>query len=135
MKNIFSIIILLTLIVTALAATIPNTLTPPTFKNLKVLPKNLSEAALDKIMDDFNVALGVKCNYCHATGENPQQLKFESDARPEKIAARKMMLMTNDINVKNFAATKNKYETYAVTCITCHRQKAYPTTDSLKARQ
>jgi cytochrome c553 len=134
MKNILFAIISLTIIITALAATLPNNTVSAKFKNLKVLPKNISEAALDKIMEDFNVALGVNCNYCHSKNETTQHLKFESDSKPEKIAARRMMTMTNDINIKNFAATKDKYDTYAVTCITCHRQKAYPSLDSLKSK-
>jgi cytochrome c553 len=134
MKNVFTIIICITLIVTAFAATIPNEIAPPRFKNLKVLPKNISEAALDKIMDNYNYALGVNCNFCHAKALLKDELDFASDLKAEKNMTRKMIVMTNDINVKNFSATKDKLHTYMVTCVTCHRQQAYPTIDSLKIK-
>ena len=35
------------------------------FKNLQVLPKNITIDSLDKIMDGFNVGLGVDCKFCH----------------------------------------------------------------------
>jgi tetratricopeptide (TPR) repeat protein len=38
-------------------------LPPPS--NLQVLPKNISNPDLIKIMDGFEEALGVQCNYCH----------------------------------------------------------------------
>jgi cytochrome c553 len=134
MKNISTVLMAIIIVITAFAATIPNAPTPPKFKNLKVLPKNISEAALDKIMDDYNFALGVKCNFCHAKDLLKDELNFASDAKAEKNMTRKMIVMTNEINVKNFSATKDKLQTYMVTCITCHRQQAYPTLDSLKAK-
>lgn len=37
------------------------------FKNLQVLPKNISQKDLQEIMaDDFEDGLGVACNFCHA---------------------------------------------------------------------
>jgi hypothetical protein len=134
-NNIAAVTFIFLGIVTAFAAAIPNEEQPSKFKNLKVLPKNISEAALDKIMDDFNDALGVKCNFCHAKNENPEQLKFESDAKPEKNAARKMMLMTYDINIKNFGGTKDRLKPQTIKCITCHRQKPYPETDSTENKK
>jgi hypothetical protein len=122
-------------IVTAFAATIPNQELPPTFKNLKVLPKNISEAALDKIMDNFNYSLGVTCDYCHAKSDKADELKFASDAKPEKNAARKMMLMTYEINIKNFSGTKDRIKPQTIKCITCHRQKPYPETDSTENKK
>jgi Photosynthetic reaction centre cytochrome C subunit len=111
-------------IVTAFAASLPSKTTPPKFKNLKVLPKNISEAALDKIMDNFNYSLGVSCDYCHSKKDKTNDLAFELDKKPEKNMARKMMVMTNDMNKKYFGGE-------VVYCITCHRQKAYPEIDSI----
>ncbi len=125
-KNIVGVIFTFLCIVTAFAATIPNKALPPKFKNLKVLPKNISEAALDKIMDNFNYSLGVSCDYCHAKSDKPDELKFASDAKAEKNMARKMMLMTYDLNIKYFSATKDRLALQTVSCITCHRQNPYP---------
>ncbi len=63
MKKTFSVIIcFVTLIVISAAST---SYKPPRFKNLKILPKNITEAALDSIMNYFSISLGVKCAFCH----------------------------------------------------------------------
>ncbi len=133
-NNIITVIFTFIFIVSAFAATIPNKEFPPKFKNLKVLPKSISEEALDKIMDDFNYALGVSCDYCHSKNGKTDELKFESDTKPEKNAARKMMLMTYEINMKHFGGTKDRIQPQTIKCITCHRQKPYPETDSTEIR-
>jgi hypothetical protein len=131
MKQFRSIIIvafsILSFVIT-IAAVIPAKPVTSKFKNLRILPKNISEAALDKIMDDFNYSLGVKCNYCHTKNEKTDDLIFEKDTKPEKNIARKMMLMTYDINIKYFNASKDRLVLQTVSCITCHRQQPYPTT-------
>jgi hypothetical protein len=101
---------------------------PQHHHNFKVLPQDISRDSLDMIMDHFKMALGVKCNYCHAQSTtNPGHLDFASDDKPEKEIARKMMIMTNDINQKYMTFsddTTNKGE--AVSCITCHRGDPHP---------
>ena len=39
-------------------------------RNLKVLPKDISDEKLDSIMQTYNIALGVKCNFCHVPMKN-----------------------------------------------------------------
>ena len=46
------------------------------FKNLQVLPKNITADSLDKIMDGFNVQLGVDCKYCHVRDKKADTLIF-----------------------------------------------------------
>ena len=72
------------------------------FKNLQVLPKNITPDSLDKIMDGFNAMLGVNCKYCHYKDKTADTLIFDRDDKPEKEIARKMILMTMDINKKYF---------------------------------
>jgi hypothetical protein len=73
----------------------------PHFKNLQILPKDISGHDLDSVMHHFTAALGVKCNFCHVRNEEAKQMDFASDDKPEKKIARKMMLMAIDIN-KNY---------------------------------
>ncbi|QNK63451.1 c-type cytochrome [Pedobacter sp. PAMC26386] len=97
--------------------------------NLKVLPKDISHEDLDKIMDGYKAALGVKCNFCHAASkDDPKHLDFASDEKPEKDIARAMMKMTYRINKKSFhVKDANKPNAIlAVNCITCHRGQAHP---------
>ncbi|MFZ4262236.1 c-type cytochrome [Sphingobacterium sp. HJSM2_6] len=97
-------------------------------KNLKVLPKNISQEDLEKTMRAFNVALGVKCGHCHAPKANGERgLDFVSDANPMKNVAREMMKMTDKINKKHF---KHEHEGLIknISCNTCHNGKAEPFT-------
>lgn len=98
--------------------------------NLKILPKNISDDDLDKIMDSFKDALGVKCDFCHARAKDSSERKldFPSDEKPEKGIARHMMRMTGKINKKYFSFNKNeKGETVpAISCVTCHRGNSHP---------
>ena len=72
-------------------------------RNLKVLPKDISDTKLDSIMQTYNIALGVKCNFCHVPMKNmPDSLDYVSDSEPMKEEARKMMRMVIDINKNNF---------------------------------
>jgi hypothetical protein len=106
----------------------------PGFKNLQVLPKNISKADLDKTMDSFKEALGVKCNYCHVKNAE-DKFVFESDDKPEKEMTRKMMRMTHEINVKYFSFGDETDVIKAVTCYTCHYENPIPATDSVSFRK
>ncbi len=117
------VMLLLILLVCIISATLP---VQNKFKNLKILPKDISEEALDKIMDDFQKSLGVDCNYCHAKKTGLQELEFENDAKPEKEIARKMMTMTNYINKNFFDFNNIPNSIQAVTCFTCHRGSPRP---------
>ncbi|MFM7672453.1 MAG: c-type cytochrome [Bacteroidota bacterium] len=97
-------------------------------RNLRVLPKNISDTELESIMKQFNKSLGVACNFCHVRVHNQtDSLNYASDKDPMKTTARKMMRMTIDINRKNFWNDKKKkpHELNEVTCYTCHRGEAW----------
>lgn len=100
------------------------------FKNLKVLPKNISPEELDKVMDNFKEALGVHCTFCHAPSKDTanHHPDFASDEKPEKNIARKMMKMTKKINSKFFSYYKNEQGQFvpSVECMTCHHGKEHP---------
>jgi hypothetical protein len=100
------------------------------FTNLKILPKNISMQDLDKVMDGFKEALGVKCGFCHAPSADStnHHLDFASDAKPEKNIARKMMKMSAKINKKYFSYAKNEQgvSVPAVVCMTCHHGHEHP---------
>ncbi len=104
---------------------------PPrgSFKNLKVLPKDISSKTLSKIMvDDFGDGLGVSCNFCHAEEKGSHRLDYASDAKPEKEMARSMMRMTLKIN-KNFFHIRHAEigaSTLIIGCNTCHNGLPHP---------
>lgn len=100
--------------------------------NLKVLPKDISQEEVKQVMDDFKVALGVKCGFCHAQDANdPKKMDFASDANPHKETARWMMRMTQRINKKHFKHQDEKTgERMQISCMTCHNGKEHPVTVS-----
>src|SRR5688500_1351360 len=82
-------------------------------RNLKILPKDISDQKLDSIMQSYNNALGVKCNFCHVPMKTiKDSLDYASDADPMKEEARKMMRLTIKINQENFYFDKNQKPEY-----------------------
>ena len=92
-------------------------------RNLKVLPKDISDGALDSIMEAYSKQLNVGCDFCHAKSKtNKDDLDFANDDKPEKEITRQMMKMTETIN-KDFFGYTIQYkggEQMAVSCLTCH---------------
>lgn len=101
----------------------------PQERNLKVLPKDISDQKLDSIMESYNKALGVKCEFCHVKQKvYPGNFDYRSDAEPMKENAREMMRMTIEINKNHFYFNKDIQPEYlnTITCKTCHRGEPFP---------
>ena len=86
------------------------TTSDPEFKNLQILPKDISEHDLDSVMHHFSQSLGVKCNFCHVFNNDTKKMDFVTDEKPEKNVARKMMLMAIDINKNYFAGMEMDHD-------------------------
>jgi nitrate/TMAO reductase-like tetraheme cytochrome c subunit len=99
------------------------------FKNLKVLPKDISEKQLEAVMGNWSQSLGVRCNFCHARNEETKKMDWALDTKPEKNMARQMFRMTANINKKYFKAGKDSLGMVmelGVNCNTCHKGNAHP---------
>src|SRR5215207_11230957 len=110
----------------------------PLYKNLKVLPKNITKEQMDSVMRHFSASLGVKCNFCHVRREGEDHPDFASDENKHKLVARDMMKMTDKINDKYFDLTGSKKNLNAqlmVTCYTCHHGATDPVTKPPKPQQ
>ena len=135
-KKIAVALTLSALMIVGMAATRPSTspakkpLAEKRFKNLKVLPKDISHEDLDKVMDNWKAALGVKCSFCHAPSADSTSHRpdFASDAKPEKEVARHMFKMTAKINKKYFNFNKDEKGDVVptISCMTCHRGNPHP---------
>ncbi|MAE66662.1 MAG: hypothetical protein CMJ18_20530 [Phycisphaeraceae bacterium] len=64
------------------------------YKNLQVLPDDITEDELKRTMKDVTKALGVECRYCHRT----DQRDYASDEIEKKVVAREMMRMVERID-------------------------------------
>lgn len=125
----------------------------PIYKNLKVLPRNITREQMDSVMHHFTGSLNVRCSFCHVRNDSTDKWDFPSDANPHKNKAREMLKMTNKINDKYFDVTGGKRTISTqlmVTCYTCHhgstdpavqppvrekRQEQRPVADSVKQKQ
>ena len=98
------------------------------FKNLKVLPNNITHDELVATMRGYSRALGTKCDHCHAASPDPKgHLDFASDAKPEKNTARLMIRMVESINGQYIGKLdKGDDKADRVACVTCHRGHAIP---------
>ncbi len=85
------------------------------FKNIKVF-KGLPAYQLLPTMHFIQASLGMDCSGCHVRNH------FDSDKKPEKRKARKMIKMVEEINKNDFDGKQ------MVTCFTCHRGNAQPET-------
>jgi hypothetical protein len=90
------------------------------FKNIQVL-KDLPADQLYPTMHFMAESLGVQCADCHVGA--PGQVDGEKDDKQMKRTARKMIMMTMEINRANFDG-QNANRT--VTCYTCHRGSRQP---------
>jgi photosynthetic reaction center cytochrome c subunit len=86
---------------------------PEAFKNIQIL-KDLDQDQLQPAMQLIASSLGVECAYCHVQGAP------EKDDLPNKVAARKMIAMTNDLNKSAFDGRRQ------ITCFSCHRGAHFP---------
>ena len=101
----------------------------PRYKNLKVLPKDITEKQMDSVMHHFTGSLNVKCSFCHVRRDGEEHPDFASDENKHKLVARDMMKMTNKINKKYFDLTGSKQTLSTplmVTCYTCHHGSTEP---------
>ena len=102
---------------------------PDSFTNLKVLPKNIGKQELIATMRGFALGLGVRCTYCHVGREGAplDSLRFASDDKRTKRAARVMIDMVKHINEEHLADVPDRPEPHVVVkCETCHRGVARP---------
>ena len=97
----------------------------PTY--IKVLPKEITGDDVIKLMRQYEVELGVECEFCHARNPETKRNDFASDAPGRKIA-RLMIEMTDELNEKYLAELVDHKSTGSVTCGTCHRGMSHPET-------
>ena len=98
-------------------------------RNLQVLPKDISDQKLDSIMQSYNKALGVNCDFCHSPSKlQPDNLDFASDSNGMKEAARYMMRLTIGINKTwfNYDTTLRPEYLTVISCKTCHQGHPFP---------
>ncbi len=69
------------------------------YTNLKVLPKSIKKATLDRTMREWAASLGQRCNFCHSNNPATNKMDYAYDGKPEKAMARKMFVMESKLNI------------------------------------
>ena len=104
------------------------------FKNLKVLPQDITEKQLDSTMKAYNKALQVTCGFCHVKRKDLTEITSVGDTldypldNGMKDYARKMIRLSIDINKNYFYSDTTMRPEFVnvVSCNTCHRGNPYP---------
>ena len=103
----------------------------PKPKKTKVISHSASPDELRSTMMMMVRGLGTRCITCHV-GKEPDDLStfdFQSDAKQNKLNARLMLKMQNDVNQKTLPKVKPDppdTEKAQVTCFTCHQKQLKP---------
>lgn len=85
------------------------------FKDLQVLPKNITKDQLKTIMKAQSKAMGKDCDFCHRMPDTVGDT-------PMKLRAREMMKMVAALNDKKVYPGVEGH----ITCWTCHRGAVHP---------
>ncbi len=107
----------------------------PTYKNLQVLPADISEQELDSIMLGNLRGLGLPrlagegCLFCHEGDLDTPRTEWDyaSDAKPMKAKARVMLAMVRTMNGLFLPQLENRVdENLRISCATCHAARTDP---------
>ena len=101
---------------------------PDSLSNTRVIPHATPVTQVVGTMRNFASDLGVRCQFCHVgqEGQPLEQVDFISDAKRNKLVARQMMLMVQDINRRLDSLPGRAVAGLQVTCATCHRGVSRP---------
>lgn len=102
---------------------------PTEFRNLQVLPEDISRDSLILLMRSFTFATGLRCEGCHVMGENGsfQGARFHLDDKVAKRQARYMLEMVNRLNDQVLPGLPERDgPALRVECKTCHRGQRKP---------
>ena len=109
---------------------------PEKFENLKYFPKDIPRDSLLGIMRGFTTALGVNCQYCHASEPAPagapgprERLRPALDDKQTKLTARFMLRMVDTLNHAILPALDKRHTpAIRISCATCHHGSPLPQT-------
>jgi len=92
------------------------------FKNVKLL-QTMPAGRFLRVMDiGYSRSLGVGCDHCHSED------RWEADEKRAKLAAREMIVMTQNINEQLAKLEHIDTSEATVNCTTCHRGYVKPAT-------
>ncbi|HUQ18910.1 MAG TPA: c-type cytochrome [Gemmatimonadaceae bacterium] len=120
--------VLLFCVTSVASAQVQGKFPPDSLINTKVIPKTTPVQEVIGTMRNFTSALGVRCQFCHVGNEGQPlaQFNFASDEKRNKLVARQMMLMVQEINRRLDTIPQKGTPAVTATCMTCHRGVSRP---------
>jgi len=111
-----------------LAAQPPGRWPPDSLVNTQVIPRTTPVIQVVGQMRNVAGALGVRCQFCHLGEEGLalERFDFASDEKRNKLVARQMMRMVQEINSRLDTIPGRAAPGLQVTCATCHRGISRP---------
>ncbi len=97
---------------------------PNEFRNLQVLPKDITRDSLVQIMRSFSLGTGLRCEDCHVLGPNDtfENARFDLDDKALKLRGRWMLEMVLSLNERlRHELPDGDGPPLVVECKTCHR--------------
>lgn len=110
------------------SAQAPGKFPPDSLVNVQVFPKGTPVVEVIGAMRNFAGGLGVRCQFCHVGEEGVPLARFDfaSDEKREKLVARQMMRMVQEINRRLDTIPDRRTPAVEVNCATCHRGVSRP---------
>ena len=111
-----------------LRAQAPRKWPPDSLINVQVFAKNTPVVQVWGNMRNIAFGLGVTCTFCHVGPEGAplDQIDFPSDDKRNKLVARQMMRMMQEVNRRIDSIPARATPAVTVTCATCHRGVSRP---------
>ena len=101
---------------------------PDSLINTQVIPHGTPVTQVVGIMRNFAFDLDVRCTFCHVGNEEMPlaQIDFASDDKRNKLVARQMMRMVQEVNARLDTIPQPGEPRIDVSCATCHRGVSRP---------
>lgn len=114
--------------VQAVNAQAPGKWPPDSLVNVRIIPKGTPVVQVWGQMRTIAFGLGVECTFCHVGPEGTPlaRIDFVSDEKRNKLVAREMMRMVQEVNRRIDSIPARPSPAVAVTCATCHRGVSRP---------
>jgi hypothetical protein len=118
----------LTLPVAHLAAQAPGKWPPDSLMNVSFFAKTTPVVQVWGAMRNITAALGVECTFCHVGQEGAPlaQIDFATDQKRNKLVARQMLRMVQEVNRRIDSIPERPTPPVVVSCATCHRGVSRP---------
>jgi hypothetical protein len=124
----YALTVILLAAVSSAEAQPPGKWPPDSLINTKVIPHGTPVAEVIGVMRNFTSALGVRCQFCHEGREGMplEQFDFASDKKRNKLVARQMMRMLQEVNRRLDTLPERPKPLAVAECATCHRGVSRP---------